>query len=172
MQHLATHFHESIKEPSGIIVKRLAARGIIIKNGKILLIYTKRYNDYSLPGGGVDDHEDISEGLCRELKEETGAQNVAIIRPFGIYEEYRPALKETYDILHMMSYIYEVACDELFLEPKLESYEVKNGMKTIWMNIEEAIFHNQQVIDNMEPSGGLSIKRELFLLKEIKGKYF
>ena len=33
---------------------------------------------------GLDEGEDLVEGLCRELKEETGARNISDIEPFGI----------------------------------------------------------------------------------------
>jgi ADP-ribose pyrophosphatase YjhB (NUDIX family) len=172
MKLLASHTHESIKEIKGIVEKRQAARGIIIKNNKILLMYTRRYNDYSLPGGGVATGEDILEGLSRELAEETGARNISVVKDFGVYEEFRPALKPTYDILHMVSFIYEVDCDDQFDAPAFEDYELKNGMQTLWMDIDEAISHNQQVINAMEASMGLSIKRELFLLQQIRAAYF
>ncbi len=41
-----------------ILIERHAARGIVIKGDNILLLYTQRYHDYSLPGGGIDQGED------------------------------------------------------------------------------------------------------------------
>jgi ADP-ribose pyrophosphatase YjhB (NUDIX family) len=168
---LSTHYHEAVTSLEGRIEKRIAARGIIFQGDLILLMYTSRYNDYSLPGGGVDENESIAEGLVRELKEETGARNIKVEEGMGIYEEFRPARTPGYDILHMVSYIFKIACDEEFDLPKFESYEVKNGMKTVWMDINEAIGHNRKVIERLEPSMGLSVKRELFLLESIRQQY-
>lgn len=134
-------------------------------------MYTRRYNDYSLPGGGVDANESTVEGLIRELEEETGARNIQIEGEMGIYEEYRPARTSDYDILHMISHIFKISCDSDFDLPRLESYELKNGMKTVWIDIDEAIDHNKKVIEMMESSMGLSVKRELFLLESIKHEY-
>lgn len=155
----------------GRIEKRIAARGVILRGRQILLMYTLRYNDYSLPGGGVDGHESVRQGLIRELEEETGARNIVVEEEMGIYEEYRPTRTPGYDSLHMLSHIYKVSCDEQFDLPAFESYEIKNGMKTVWIAIDEAIAHNQKVIENTEPSMGLSVKRELFLLETIKQEY-
>lgn len=135
-------------------------------------MYTGRYNDYSLPGGGVDKNETIAEGLIRELEEETGARNIQIEEGIGIYEEFRPARTPGYDILHMISHIYKAGCDEVFDLPKFESYELKNGMKPVWIDVNEAIDHNKKVTESLEASMGLSVKRELFLLETIRQKYF
>lgn len=50
----------------------------------------------------------------------------------------------------------------------MESYEIKNGMKSCWVNINEALEHNQNVIEKKESSMGLSIERETYMLKLIK----
>jgi 8-oxo-dGTP pyrophosphatase MutT (NUDIX family) len=171
MKLLSTHYHEAVKSLEGRIEERIAARGVILKDKLILLLYTRRYNDYSLPGGGVDAHESIEEGLIRELEEETGAKNIQVEEGMGIYEEYRPARTKYYDILHMTSYIFKVNCDEVFDLPKFELYEVKNDMKAVWIDLDEAIDHNKKVIERLEPSMGLSIRRELFLLETIKQEY-
>ncbi len=171
VKKLTIHYHEAITSLDGRIEERLAARGVILKDNKILLMYTRRYNDYSLPGGGVDPHESITEGLIRELKEETGAGNIKIEEELGIYEEYRPSRTLEHDILHMISYIYKVNCDDKFDLPQFENYELKNGMEVIWIDINEAIDHNKMVIEKMESSMGLSVKRELFLLETIRTKY-
>jgi len=48
-------------------------------------MYTQRYEDYSLPGGGLDDEEDKVEGMIRELSEETGAKDITNIQAFGLW---------------------------------------------------------------------------------------
>ena len=45
---------------------RKATRAIVMNGESILLLYTKRYHDYSLPGGGIDEGEDNITGLIRE----------------------------------------------------------------------------------------------------------
>jgi len=51
---------------------RVSAYGIFIKNGKILLQKNPVFDQYCLPGGGVELGETITEGLVREFEEETG----------------------------------------------------------------------------------------------------
>jgi len=167
MHILKTYYHPEVKSlDNKSVFTRLAARAIVTQNDTILLMYTERYEDYSLPGGGLDDDEDIIEGLIRELCEETGAKNVRIIKPFGAYEEYRPWHKPNYDIQHMISYCYTCEIDKELGSAKLESYEIKNGMKALWVNIHEAIEHNKTTMAASEKKG-LSIERETFLLELI-----
>lgn len=95
--------HPSLTNAEAKTYNRNAARGIIIDQQDILLLYTKRYNDYSLPGGGVDTNEDLRTGLKRELEEETGAQNIKVIKEYGYIEELRPCYLPEYDLVHMFS---------------------------------------------------------------------
>ncbi|WP_191600032.1 NUDIX hydrolase [Marinomonas algicola] len=76
MRQLKTAFHPDVSPvdvsplSKQVIIMRHAARGIVLKGEDILLLYTRRYHDYSLPGGGIDGQEDYITGLIRELKEE------------------------------------------------------------------------------------------------------
>ncbi|PIT93649.1 hypothetical protein COU00_03180 [Candidatus Falkowbacteria bacterium CG10_big_fil_rev_8_21_14_0_10_43_11] len=49
---------------------RPSVYGVIIKTGKILL--ARQWDGYEFPGGGINLHETIEEGLKREVWEETG----------------------------------------------------------------------------------------------------
>jgi 8-oxo-dGTP pyrophosphatase MutT (NUDIX family) len=51
----------------------LIAKIILIdyKNGKVLLLRSKKLNKYHLPGGHLQKNETFSQGIKRELKEET-----------------------------------------------------------------------------------------------------
>ena len=167
MKKLKTHYHPTINSLEGkTIIKRIATRAITLKGESILLLYTARYEDYSLPGGGIDDGEDRIAGMIRELKEETGAENIINIQPFGLYEEYRPWRKPEHDIQHMISYCYTCEINQTLGKSALEPYEIKNGMSPKWINIHEAIAHNEKTIATSEKKG-MSIERETFLLKLI-----
>jgi ADP-ribose pyrophosphatase YjhB (NUDIX family) len=164
MQVLKTHYHRDITTlENKTIFTRLATRSIAIQGHCILLLYTDRYEDYSLPGGGLDFNEDKIEGMIRELIEETGAKDIKNIQPFGIYEEYRPWYKHDYDIQHMVSYCYTCHVNKDLGDSDLESYEINNGMKAVWINIYEAIEHNKMTMATSAKKG-MSIERETFLL--------
>jgi len=166
MQLLKSTQHPSLINLEGACVTRKSTRAIVLNGENILLLYTERYHDYSLPGGGVDEGESLTDGLKRELKEETGAQNIEVTAEFGLYEEYRPWHKEHFDIIHMLSYCYVCKISETLTETSLESHEIQNGMEPVWINIFDAIRHNEETI-KASPKKGLSIERETFLLKKI-----
>lgn len=166
MRLLKTATHPSVNTKDPHQFTRLTGRAIALKGDKILLMYTARYEDYSLPGGGIDDGESIEQGLIRELQEETGAQNIKILAEFGLYEEYRPWYKDDFTVIHIKSYCYFCSIDEQLGQAQLEHYEQQNGMTAKWVNIFDAIAHNERTLANSDKQG-LSITRETYLLKEI-----
>ncbi len=166
MRILNSTVHPEVKELNSSKFTREATRAIVLNGDDILLLYTERYHDYSLPGGGIDDGEDKITALIRELKEETGAHSVTNIKAFGQYDEYRPWYKNNFDYVHMISYCYTCEIDDVLHQPELEAHEIQNGMRPVWFNIHQAIAHNEQTIKHSAKKG-LSIERETFLLKRI-----
>ena len=59
---------------------RISSRGILIENGKILLIHRIKDDQeyYVVPGGGIENLENYIETVIRELKEEVGI-NVQVL---------------------------------------------------------------------------------------------
>lgn len=167
MRHLHIATHPEVEPLSQQrILQRKAARAIVLDGEYILMLYTERYHDYTLPGGGVDEGEDILQGMVRELEEETGAQNIHNIKPFGLYEEFRPWYKDDADVMHMVSYCFTCKIDRELGDTNYEDYEIKNGMKPVWINIRDAITHNELTMAESEKKG-MSIERETFLLRLI-----
>lgn len=167
MQILKTHYHPDVKTlEDRSIFTRLATRAIAMYGETILLLYTERYDDYSLPGGGLDLDENRVDGMKRELIEETGAKDIQNILPFGAYEEYRPWYKPDYDIQHMISYCYTCQINRELGDSQMESYEIKNGMRALWMDIHKAIKHNEHTMATSDKKG-MSIERDTFLLRLI-----
>src|SRR3989344_7927434 len=70
---------------------RIAARAIIIDNqGNIAILSTPKSKHYhhKLPGGGLEEKENIEETLKREIKEEVGCE-IEIIKEVGEIIEYK-----------------------------------------------------------------------------------
>lgn len=51
----------------------------------------------------------------------------------------------------------------------MENYELANGMKPLWININQAIAHNEAKLADAN-NKGMSILRELTLLKHISAQ--
>lgn len=171
MKKIADLIHPDLISTSGKVLKREAARGIILRESKILLLFTERYNDFSLPGGGIAENEDIYKALHRELEEETGAQDITVVDHYGYIEELRPYWKPEFDLMQMTSHFFVCNIGTEQSTPKMETYEIDNGMRPIWIDLEEALKHNESVIKSKDKSMGQSIQRETFMLNHIKSNH-
>lgn len=65
--------------------KVLAAGGLVInQNNELLMIYKR--SKWDLPKGHVDKNETFETCVLREIKEETGLENISITRFIGVTE--------------------------------------------------------------------------------------
>jgi 8-oxo-dGTP pyrophosphatase MutT (NUDIX family) len=167
MKKIDTLIHPNLSSLNGRAYERLAVRAIVLHGKEILLLYTRRYDDFSFPGGGVNVTEDPVLGLQRELREETGARNACVLEHYGYIDEYRPHPKPGYDLTYMRSHFYVCQVDRELGDTAMESYELANGMVPHWTNIHQAIAHNEHVLAANPASIGLSIHRETYMLKHV-----
>ncbi|RUO33654.1 NUDIX hydrolase [Aliidiomarina soli] len=168
LAHLTHHSIESLGNQQDLkVLKREAARGIVLREEKILLMYTSRYDDFSFPGGGLDAGEDPQLGLRRELHEEAGAHDIDIIAPFGKVTEHQPTWKADWDMMFQTSYWYHCKLNQPLVANQLEHYEVSNGMSVEWVALDEAIRHNHQVMQRRPDSMGISIGRETLVMERV-----
>ena len=49
-----------------------AAGGVVVRDGRVCVVHRKRYDDWSLPKGKLDDRESFEDAALREVWEETG----------------------------------------------------------------------------------------------------
>lgn len=71
---------------------RIAVRGVVIRDGKLLLVNAWKGHDrlWCAPGGGVQPHSGLPDNLQREIHEETGL-TVAVGTPCLVNEFHDPA---------------------------------------------------------------------------------
>lgn len=106
----------------GTVIIRPSVRGIIIKNGKIALIYSAKYNYYKFPGGGIEAGESHIDALIREIKEETGFHVIKnSMKEYGYVHRVQKGVKE--DIFIQDNYYYFCEVEDEICEQKLDDYE-------------------------------------------------
>lgn len=123
IQYAKTYYDPPEKE-------RIASRGIIVENGKILLSYEKNTDVYMSPGGGLEDEETLEECCVRELREETGYE-VIPSEHFLIINEH------CFETVFVSNYFI---CKKVGKsEQSLTEIEVEHGITPVWLEIEKAL---------------------------------
>jgi len=126
-------------------LKRVAVRGIIFVNGKLLLIRSK-YGEVKFPGGGKENNESDIETLIRETLEETGYHVIeSSIREFGEVEEIRQATYENM-IWHQINRYYFCDIENGREECQYSENEQKHGFHQVWYSLEEALKINEEML--------------------------
>lgn len=123
---------------------RSTIRAVIIRDNKVLMLYSSLYNDYTFPGGGIKASETHIDALIRELNEELGAINVDIIKPLGYTLEYRYGINSNDSIYLQKSYFYLVNT-KITEQPQFIGREKEQGLHAIYVNPEEIIHHNNKI---------------------------
>lgn len=109
---------------------RVACRGLILKDDKILLSFETKNNQYMIPGGGREAGESEQECCKRELAEETGLL-VAVSEPVLHIHEFYGAwdFKTVYFICRINGET----------ERHLTAREQQAGMEARWVPIQDAV---------------------------------
>lgn len=68
---------------------RKSAGGIVFNNEGKLLLVSQRGDSWSLPKGHVNEGETVLEAAVREIREESGIEELQYIKELGSYERYR-----------------------------------------------------------------------------------
>ena len=105
-----------------VIYKRPSSRAIIIKDGKIALVYSNKYNYYKFPGGGINESEDKIDALIREVKEEVGL--IVIKNSIKEYGEVKRIQKSNLNqIFYQENYYYLCDVENDLMKQNLDEYE-------------------------------------------------
>lgn len=106
-------------------LRHVTIDAIVIKNNKILLVKRAKSKlleggKYALPGGHLDRDENTSQGILRELREETGCEG-KIISLFRIIDKPDRKGEDRQNV----DFVYLVEADRQKSKPDDESSEVK-----------------------------------------------
>jgi len=163
-------FEETKNKNFKSTIQREAVRAIIMNNNHILLVQSNK-GDYKFPGGGVEENESHSNGLIREVREETGYINCIVKDKVGIVIERNVDDYDSAVLFQMNSHYYlcELKNEEK-VSQQLDEYESLLNFTPKWVSLDDAINQNENLIKEFEKNSWL--KRETFVLKELKKIFF
>ncbi len=119
------------------VIERVAVRGIIFREGKLLMIESEA-GELKLPGGGQEEGEDDITTLIREVREETGYEVLPdTVTGFGYIEEKRRSYDEP-AIWHQFSHLYFCEVSDTCGECDYSERERKAGFSKVWYTPDEA----------------------------------
>lgn len=139
---------------------RKAARVVVFDNeNRVGLLSVKNQNYYKLPGGGIEESENIEIALDRECEEELGVK-VKVIKEIGSIVEFRGKFK-----LHQTSYCFLARTNLKKKAPNFTDEEKSSGFEIIWVESDEALrlFNLKQTSDY---EGKFIEERDFYFLKE------
>jgi len=143
---------------------RHAVRAIVIKDGRLLMVYSAVNGDYKFPGGGMETGELHEQTLLRELREETGFNLRNIKCLAGTTVEFDRVREKNYDVFKMYSYYYLCRIKDEINLPSLEPYEADLGFTAAWVCCRDALENNQRLMATNNPENPRWLKRETAVL--------
>lgn len=142
-------------------ISRYGSRGVLVDNMlNVAMMYMSKSNLYKLPGGGVNDGENMEDAFLREIKEETGYE-AEIIHELGYIEEH----KKRNDFMQF-SYCY-IAKAQKRQNTMLSESEIQLGMVVKWMTQDRALeVMNYSVLNCEDYSTKFMILRDKTILEK------
>lgn len=142
---LLLNLDEHNYEPDLPEIRRTAVRGIILRDGQLLMIRSS-FGEVKFPGGGQEDGETDEETLLREVLEETGYTALKeSIRPYGeVIEKRRSKYEDT--IWHQKNRYYFCTISGTQAPCSYTENEQRHGMHQLWITPAEAVALNRQMV--------------------------
>lgn len=157
-------------DPNDKAFIRPSVRSIIIRDNKVAMIHSLKYDYYKFPGGGIEADETQIDTLIRETAEESGLRVIpSSIKEYGYVHRIHKG--ELEGIFIQDNYYYLCQAEDQILSQKLDDYEADESFTLEFIAPEQAIAANR----NKEhgPKNFYMIEREAKVLELlIKEGYF
>ncbi|MCR5309510.1 MAG: NUDIX domain-containing protein [Bacilli bacterium] len=144
---------------NGKIFVRPSARSIIIKDNKIFMVHSLKYDYYKFPGGGINEGESKIDALIRETKEEAGLIVIPeSIKEFGMVHRIQKGVRFDCDTFIQDNYYYLCEVVDGVFDQNLDEYEADERFTLEYVDSKIILEANRK--PNHGPKDPIMIERE------------
>ncbi len=143
---------------------RNSARSIIIKDGRIAMIHSLKYDYYKFPGGGMEEGEDPVEAMIRETREEAGiVVKPGTVREYGCVHRIQKSDLFASECFVQDNFYYLCEAEPEAVPQDLDAYEAREAYTLEFVAPLTAIQKNRSVGDS--PYNPIMFEREARVLE-------
>ena len=143
---------------------RDSARSIIIRNGKIAMIHSRKYDYYKFPGGGIENGENPIEAMIRETQEEAGLTVIPVtIKEYGYVHRIQKSDYSPSECFIQDNYYYLCEVMDGLVSQNLDDYEKQESYQLEYVEPALAIEKNRKVKGS--PYNQMMFEREARVLE-------
>lgn len=144
---------------------RNSARSIIIRDGKIAMIHSLKYDYYKFPGGGIENGENPVEAMIRETREEAGlVVKPETVKEYGYVHRIQRSDMDSSECFVQDNYYYLCKAEPEAVRQNLDAYEAQETYTLEYVTPLMAIQKNRSV--------GASPYNPMMFEREIKSLYY
>ena len=151
---------------------RNSSRSIIIKDGKVAMVHSLKYDYYKFPGGGIENGENPVEAMIRETREEAGlVVEPESVKEYGYVHRILKSDKDDSECFVQDNYYYLCNVKDEAVSQNLDDYESEEKFRLEFVEPAVAIDKDYNVKNS--PYNTSMFEREAMVLELlIKEGYF
>lgn len=143
---------------------RNSARSIIIRDGKIAMIHSLKYDYYKFPGGGIENGENPVEAMIRETREEAGlVVKPETVKEYGYVHRIQRSDMDSSECFVQDNYYYLCKAEPEAVRQNLDAYEAQETYTLEYVTPLMAIQKNRSV--GASPYNPMMFEREARVLE-------
>ncbi len=128
---------------------RNSARSIIIRNKKVAMIHSIKYDYYKFPGGGIEDGEVPIDAMIRETREESGLVVISdTVKEYGYVHRIQKSVRDETECFIQDNYYYLCKTAADIVPQRLDNYEAEEAYTLEYVDPHIAISKNRHVIQS------------------------
>ena len=143
---------------------RNSARSIIIRDSKVGMIHSLKYDYYKFPGGGIENGEQPMDAMIRETREESGLAVIPeTVREYGYVHRIQRSDRDPTECFVQDNYYFLCDAQDTPESQELDDYESGEGYTLEFVDPHAAIHKNRHVADS--PYNRMMFEREAKVLE-------
>ena len=143
---------------------RNSARSVILRDGKVAMIHSLKYDYYKFPGRGIEYGESPVDAMIRETREEAGLVVIPeSVREYGYVHRIQKSDSDPTECFVQDNFYYLCSALDDTVSQKLDGYEAQESYRLEFIDPQTAIRKNRSAVNT--PYNRMMFEREARVLE-------